>query len=73
MKGMTVKGLIKKLETCDPDSIVRLAIQPSWPFEHSIDRVEEFFMDDGADIVYLSEGGQVRYLPGEAKDGLGWH
>jgi len=33
---MNVSELIAHLEDCDPDAEVRLATQPSWPFEWSI-------------------------------------
>lgn len=69
MKGtaMYVSDLIELLEGMDPDAEVRLAIQPRYPFEHHIDSVEE---SDG--VVYVSEGGHRGYLPGEAREALGW-
>jgi hypothetical protein len=36
---MTVAELIRELEDMPEDAEVRLAFQPSWPFEHSIDRI----------------------------------
>jgi hypothetical protein len=48
---------------------VRLAIQPNYPFEYSIGEVAE---NDGGDIVYIGEGSQLDYLPGDARDALGW-
>lgn len=92
----------------DADPEVRLAIQPQWSFEHSIDAValvtapptmsyaayealsedEQESADERADrdelllleedeeapepIVYIGEGGQVGYLPGNAARELGW-
>jgi hypothetical protein len=58
----------------DPSLVpVRIASQPSWPFENDIQRVvnpEDWMYgeDDAEPVVYLSEGKQVGYLPGDAKD-----
>ena len=70
---MKVQDLIDFLEDADPDDEVRLAMQPSWPFEYSIGQVEivESDEDDSA-IVYLAEGSQLNYLPGTVKEFLGW-
>jgi len=35
---MRVRDLIDQLKSMNPDAEVRLAIQPSWPFEHSLSR-----------------------------------
>jgi hypothetical protein len=84
---MTVKQLIRQLEDFNPDSEVRLAIQPSWPFEHFIGNVVSVELtDEDADedeevpdytntaeeIVYIGEGSQIGYLPGRASSQLGW-
>jgi len=72
---MTVRELIEELRLMDQDATVRFASQPSWPFEYSIYGVVQTtvnYNDDERDIVYLEEGRQVGYLPGEAKDELGW-
>lgn len=83
---MTVKDLIRQLEDFDPYAEVRLAFQPSWPFEHSIGNVvsvdltdEDALEDDpfvdhntGERIVYIGEGSQIGYLPGQASSELGW-
>lgn len=121
---MTVQELIDELETLNPDAEVRLAFQPSWPFEHSLGTVAEYnaresyeivqgdydgeglawwIMNTDADedsdnahgpyetrtdaeealdellqdepedgVVYLGEGAQLGYLPGAAKQALGW-
>jgi hypothetical protein len=37
--------------------------------EKSIDEDE---LDNTEDVVYLEEGFQIGYLPGEAKDHIGW-
>ena len=66
-KAMTVSQLMEILQDLDPDTEVRLATQPSWPFEHEL--AEVGITDD---VVYLAEGSQVGYLPSAIADGLGW-
>ena len=78
---MTVEELIERLRLFDQDAKVRFASQPSWPFEYSINSVVQAAVEtdettnDGyetEEVVYLEEGRQIGYLPGEAKDELGW-
>lgn len=38
---MTVQDLIDQLESFDPDAEVKLAIQPTWAFQHSIEQAIE--------------------------------
>lgn len=69
---MTVQDLIIALERYPGDAEVRLAIQPSWPFECSIagltdnteiaDPDDEGAPDDeGVTVVYIAEGSQLGY------------
>jgi len=64
---------------------VRLAHQPAYPFEYSLETIaavdlaadEEGDDDEGAEpgdavIVYLGEGQQLGYLSGHAAAELGW-
>ncbi len=60
---MTVEQLISELQNYEPDAEVRLAFQPSWPFEHSISEVTdgvasepEVLQDD--DGWYVEEDGE---------------
>jgi predicted membrane GTPase involved in stress response len=76
---MTVGELKEMLEGLDDDMEVRLAMQPAWPFEYSISSVEVIDNDpEGSDkepiegIVYLVEGDQLGYLPGNVCNQLGW-
>jgi SpoU rRNA methylase family enzyme len=80
---MVVQELIELLESMNPESEVRFASQPSWPFEYSVSDVvevveegeEEEFDDREEDlqpVVYLVEGRQIGYLPGNVKDEIGW-
>lgn len=58
----------------DEDPEVRLAMQPQWAFEYSIHSVTPVSLEDrqGEEfpVVYLSEGVQLGYLPGAAKDAV---
>ena len=78
---MTVAELIRLLEDCDRDAEVRFASQPSWPFEYSIEDAIEHWpepegdvedIDDEMPVVYLVEGRQLGYLPGDVKNEIGW-
>jgi hypothetical protein len=74
---MTVRQLIEELEFMNQDAEIRFASQPNWPFEYSIDDVVSVDIEnrrtgDEEEVVYLAEGRQIGYLPGEAKDELGW-
>ena len=64
---MTVAELMELLEQFDPHMEVRLAEQPKWPFEYSIEDVVGH-----NDVVYIGEGRQIDYLDGEVSDALGW-
>ncbi|MUL41616.1 hypothetical protein FZ103_10580 [Streptomonospora sp. PA3] len=62
------------------DAPVRLAIQPTWPFEHALGDicvVERWEQDqerlcDSPLVLYLGDSDQVGYLPGDAREVLGW-
>lgn len=71
---MTIADLIEELEQFSPDTEVRLAIQPTYPFQHTIASVVEDTEQDEP-VVYIAEAGQHSrnpYLPGTARDALGW-
>ncbi len=59
----TVEDLIGTLSEMDPQAPVMVAVQPIWPFEHTITGV----VIDCNGIVYLASK-QHGYLPREAKD-----
>lgn len=74
---MKVKRLIEELQYMNPEAEVRFAAQPNWPFEYDIDSVvqvdvEDRRTDNTTEIVYLEEGRQIGYLPGEVARELGW-
>jgi hypothetical protein len=72
---MTVGELKELLDGLDDDVDVRLAMQPSWPFEYSIGTpviIGNPENEDGESVLYLPEERQTRYLPKEVCDELGW-
>ena len=76
---MTKGELLDALQEMDPDTEIRFASQPSWPFEYSIhdivivdDEPEQDDCEESTQIVYLVEGRQIGYLPHEAKEEIGW-
>ena len=95
---MNVRDLMSYLEDFDGDTEVRLATQPNWPFESTIDTVaapegtthceecevawavhgehgcdaEQGDEDELKNVVYIGEGSQIGYLPGAARNALGW-
>lgn len=66
---MKVWELQEILEFANEDAEVRIAMQPSYPFEYTISSMDYYQTDD---VVYLSEGHQVGYLPQEVSNQLGW-
>lgn len=76
---MRLSELLELLENIqedfpDEDPEVRLAMQPQWAFEYSIHAVTPVSLEDrqgeGVPVVYLSEGVQLGYLPGAAKNAV---
>lgn len=74
---MTVAELIDLLDGYEPDTEVRLAFQPKWPFEYTIGEVVSMYhiSEDwipATQVVYIGEGEQIDYLSGEVANALGW-
>lgn len=81
---MTAETLIQVLEKAcsdaglDPSEVeVRLAMQPTWPMEYTIDEYPDIQVigigdDVKQQIIHLPEGHQTGYLPGEVSESLGW-
>ena len=67
---MLVSELIERLEEMDQNAEVRVAMQPQWAFEYSLNR--DIVENEDGSIVYLSEKNQEGYLPGEISEQLGW-
>lgn len=78
---MIVSELLELLRELPEDAEVRLAHQPAYPMELSLGKVA--FIEPEADeddegmpcygVVYLGEGEQIGYLPGEAARALGFN
>lgn len=58
---MTVQDLIEALEDFESDTEVRLAHQPSWPFEYSIDSVVEADPDEEYEMFPATIDGVQQY------------
>ncbi len=71
---MTVNELMTRLEEMPENAEVRLAHQPSWPFEYSIDSFNPVVETEtnGETVVYIVEGSQLDYLGQEASEAIGW-
>lgn len=65
---MKVAELIAMLEECDPDAVVKMATQPSYPIQsnlrgvaHDGDEDADGFTEN--EVVYLVEGSQDYHRP----------
>ena len=78
---MTVAELIELLEQYEGDQEVRIASQPSWPFEYSISGIvdgnelfereeesDEILENEYSNNIYLVEGNQLGYFTKRAWD-----
>ncbi|MFF9204422.1 hypothetical protein ACF1AE_21885 [Streptomyces sp. NPDC014986] len=68
MNEMTVAELIEQLEQMNPEAKVRLATQPTYPFEYTINKVVE--TQDGT--CYIAQGEQLGYLADQPREDIGW-
>ena len=59
---MTVAELIETLQGFEGNLEVRIANQPSYPFEHRISQVWQDEEDSEYKAVYLVDGGQIGYF-----------
>jgi len=72
---ITVSQLIQQLTEVEEsygDIEVRLAEQPRWAFEYSIQEELGVAKVKGEMIAYLAEGSQLNYLPHSASVAVGW-
>ncbi len=77
---MTIAELIQHLQDIiedadvDENTEVRLAMQPSYPFEYSIGNVVhvEGLGEKEETVVYIGEGQQLSYLAHAVSEELGW-
>lgn len=68
---MNARDLIELLQDLDPDTEIRVAHQPHYPFEYSIESMVTIGDTDNQ-VAYLGEGDQIGYLSQEAAVALGW-
>lgn len=62
---MQVSQLIKQLEGMDPESEVKLALNPRWPFESGISGVKE-----KRGVVYIIDSNESSFLDAETDSEL---
>ncbi|MGK5496708.1 hypothetical protein [Streptomyces sp. URMC 125] len=72
-KDTTVRQLIRRLRTYDPDAVIRLAVNPDFPFAHFLGDLTEAQDEDGRPAVFLGEAGQQGFLPPYVAQTLTWH
>lgn len=75
LMSLTVEELMDRLSEMPPEAEVRIAEQPSWPFEYSIETFNPVVVardGDNEEVVYIAEGSQLNYLPGSVTEELGW-
>lgn len=66
---MTVAELIEQLQLCEPEAEVRLAQQPTYPFEYSVGEVHEIDPRDEYDIVYDTFDGAGYFVIDDSESG----
>ncbi|WP_225847250.1 hypothetical protein [Streptomyces sp. HPF1205] len=68
---MTVGELIERLSAYDPAGDVRLAINPDFPFAHTIGAITAT-TENGEQTVFTGESGHQTHLPVAVAQVLGW-
>lgn len=74
----TLGSLIEDLQQLvwqgvDENTPVKLATQPSYPFEYEVGEVVAVTLgEDDQEFVYISEGENQQYLAGAVAAELGW-
>ncbi|GAA0438304.1 hypothetical protein [Streptomyces luteireticuli] len=71
-QDITVRELVQRLQTYDADAVVRLAVNPDFPFAHYPATLTEGLDDDGQRAVFIGDGGQQSYLPRPVAVALRW-
>lgn len=66
---MDAKTLIGKLKDLDPETEIRIAVLPNYPF--AVESSATSLVDMG-EVAYIGEGSQIGYLSLEASQALGW-
>lgn len=69
---MNARDLIEQLQQLDPDTEIRYAHQPNYPFEYSMEPDIAIVTIKGTEIAYLVENSQIGYLPLAAAIACQW-
>lgn len=69
-----LREFINDSEELDGGTEVAIAVQPSWPFQHSIEQEIYTVTDENGErpIIFFAEAGQTCYLPGNVAREIGW-
>jgi hypothetical protein len=65
---LTVGHLLRQLQQLSPELPVRLAINPDWPFAHTI----AAYVVERDGVAYIAEDGQEGHLPPAVRAALDW-
>ncbi|WP_327303619.1 hypothetical protein OG730_08370 [Streptomyces sp. NBC_01298] len=69
----TAAEIIEHLSRYAPDTPVRMAINPEFPYAHTLGGIVLGMGHDGRPVIYIGEAGQVGFLPALTAQDLGWH
>jgi hypothetical protein len=69
---ITVGEFIDRLSAYNRDAVLRLAINPDFPFAHFVGDLVEGQDDQSRPAVFLGEAGQQSHLPLVVAQSLGW-
>lgn len=66
---MTIGDLREIIQDIDDDVVIKIAEQPSWPFQYS---VADIVFDEETNYLWIVEGNQEKYLPGDIRQLINW-
>ncbi|GHD79313.1 hypothetical protein GCM10010336_61110 [Streptomyces goshikiensis] len=70
---LTVGEIVDRLSALDRDAVLRFAINPLFPLEHTVGVIVATVNPQGRPVVYLAERGeQLGPLPKQVAVDLGW-
>jgi hypothetical protein len=73
MPETTVGEFLDRLSACDPDAVLRLAINPFFPMAHRVADVVAARDEHGCPIVFIADDGeQLGHLPPDVAVKLTW-
>ncbi|CAM5324106.1 hypothetical protein SAVIM338S_00810 [Streptomyces avidinii] len=65
--------IIEHLSRYAPGTPVRMAINPEFPYAHTLGAIVLGMGHDGRPVIYIGEAGQAGFLPALTAQELGWH